>query len=457
MTPPERDDELGELARRHTWPTLAPLSVLDDPEHLHIVVGGDGCWVQDRDGRRWFDAIAGNCLMNVGYGRAEIAVAAAEQMRQLTYAPQFTMSEPAIRLAGEIAARAPDPQSRVFLVSGGSEAVETALKMARKYHHNRNAAGRHKVISRRGSYHGATLACASLGGHETAAADFGPLVPGNIAVTQPCHYDCVHCMREPACTLECARDVERAIVEAGADTVSAVIAEPISTSRLEIPDPGYFPLLREICDRHGALLILDEVITGWGRTGRWFGCEHWGVVPDLITIGKGLTAGYAPIGAVVVRKSIADAFDGADDRAFRHALTFGGHPVSARVALSVLGILEREGVLENATEQGRRLVDLLRTRLADVSIVGDIRGGLGLMCAVELVRDRETRMRFAPEMRLGERMTRAARANGLLMRQSGHVLYLIPPLTITAAEVDDVVDRVVAVVETLQTELYAGV
>jgi adenosylmethionine-8-amino-7-oxononanoate aminotransferase len=278
-----------------------------------------------------------------------------------------------------------------------------------------------------------------------------------VAVTQPCHYDCRHCATSPACTLECARDVEAAILAEGPETVSAVIAEPISTSRLEVPDPGYFRVLREICDRHDVLLIFDEIITGWGRTGSWFASEHWNTSPDIVTIGKGLTAGYAPIGATIVRKAVADTFDGSTDRALRHMFTFGGHPVSATVALTTLGILEGEGLLENAARQGARLFDVLSTELADLPIAGEVRGGLGLMCAVELVQNRETRALFPAEMGLGERLTRCARAHSLLMRQSGNVIYLVPPLTITREEVDDLANRVVGVVRMVDAELKSCV
>jgi adenosylmethionine-8-amino-7-oxononanoate aminotransferase len=448
-------DHLLTLARRHVWPTAAPISSLHQPDGVHIVVGGRGCWVNDASGRRWFDAMAGNCLMNVGYGRDEIAAAASAQMCRLTYAPQFTQAEPTIRLAACVAQSAPDPQSRVFFTCGGSEAVETALKLARKYHRNVGAPGKYKVISRLGSYHGATLACASLGGNATAEADFGPLVPGHVAVTQPYHYGCCHCANEPACTLQCARDVEDAIVAEGPETVSAVIAEPISTARLEVPSREYFALLRQICQRYGVLLILDEIITGWGRTGRWFASEHWDVAPDIITIGKGLTAGYAPIGAVIVRKGIAEVFDGAEDRAFRHMFTFAGHPVSSAVALATREILEREHVLENAARQGTRLHADLSTALRDVPMVAEVRGGVGLMCGVELVRDRTTRASFGAEVRLGERITRHAHAQGLLMRQTGNMIYLVPPLIISDEEIDTLVNRVVAVVRGVADELQS--
>ena len=335
-------EELRQIALDHFWPHEQQVSDFAKPDGFRVAVEGEGCWVTDSTGRKFFDAMAGMWFQNVGYGRKEIADAVYQQLRSINYAPPPTASEPALRLAAKVASLSPDKKSRVFFVSGGSEAVESALKMAKAYHRLKGNPGRYKIISRKGSYHGATLATLSLGGRPDAGPQhYGPLMPGNVHVTQPYDYRCVYCSKLSECSLECVYDFERAIEHEGPETVAAVIGEPISVTTAMVPHPQYWPTLREICDKYGVLLIVDEVITGFGRTGKMFASEHWNLQPDIMTMAKGLSSGYLPIGAAVARKDIADAFVGEEGKTLRHLFTFGGHPASCAAALANIEIMER--------------------------------------------------------------------------------------------------------------------
>jgi len=311
-------------------------------------------------------------------------------------------------------------------------------------------------LSRRGSYHGATLACTSLGrggpGGGSVPAQFGPLVPGNVHVAQPGQYRCHACAGAAACSLDSARDVERAILHEGPSTVAAVIAEPISAaSGMHVPHPDYWLMLREICSRHGVLLIADEVITGFGRTGKMFATEHWDVQPDIRTVAKGLTSGYQPIGAAIVSGDIADAFIGEGDTTFQHLITFGGNPASSAAAMANLDIMENENMAERSAEMGDYLFERLQG-LSDHRIVGDVRGGKGLLCALELVKDKKTREPFGKDVRLDKLAVRAMRGQHMLGR-AGSIIPIAPPLCITRDEIDEAVERLGRVLDTLADEL----
>jgi adenosylmethionine-8-amino-7-oxononanoate aminotransferase len=448
--PPEHpsEDRLAALraaGEAHLWPGPYKAGDLSSEHALKLVVGGAGPWVLDAEGRTWFDSLSSMWLTNVGHGRREIADAIYSQICQLSYAPDGTVSPTTIRLADRVAGLAPDPGSRVFFVSGGSEAVETAVKMARKYHRNQGEPGRYKLISRRGSYHGCTLACLSLGGGgSNTGADYGPLLPGVVRVQGPDEY------RPAFSDLECAREIERAILNEGPETVAAVIGEPISAAAgVHVPDPEYWPMVREICDRYGVLLIFDEVITGFGRTGTMFASEHWDVLPDITTVAKGLTGGYAPIGAAIASKRVADAFTG-DHPAFNHRFTYGGNPPACAAGLATLDIIERERLVDNSRLMGEYLYDRAH-ELYRHPIVGHVRGGHGLMCAVELVRDRATREPFPPEAGLKAAAQTLMDRHGLLGR-GGDVFLLAPSLCVTRGEIDELIARVDAVLGGLDSQ-----
>jgi adenosylmethionine-8-amino-7-oxononanoate aminotransferase len=444
---------LVELGEAHFWPHARTAGDLSSPSGVKIVTRGDGVWVYDHQDRRYLDTLSGMWLNNIGHGRREVADAVHAQICELGYAPDGSVHPTTLRLAARVAELSPDPASRVFFVSGGSEAVETAMKMAKKFHRSRGDAGRYKFISRRGSYHGATHGCLSLGGGGgNNGADYGPLPYGGVRVQGPDQYRNPFGGTDGRGDLECAREIERAILNEGPDTVAAVIGEPISASAgVHIPHPEYWPMVREICDRYGVLLICDEVITGFGRTGRMFATEHWGVVPDITVVAKALTSGYVPIGAAIAAKRVADAFSGPDGTAFDHRVTFGGNPVSCAAGLANLDILQRELLVRNAADMGGylfgRLQDLYR-----YDIVGQVRGGLGLICAVEIVADRATREPFPKNARLAQRAGLLMERHGLLGR-AGNIFFIAPPLCANRGELDFLVNHLGAVIAELQADL----
>jgi adenosylmethionine-8-amino-7-oxononanoate aminotransferase len=405
-----------------------------------IFVSGKGVHVTDALGNTSIDGMSGLWLKNVGYGRKEIADAAYEQMLNLTYMPLGTTTEPTIRLAEKIAQIAPGDMTRSFFTSGGSEAIETALKLTRAYFKRVGEPNRTKFISRKGSYHGATMGALALGGsHLYPKLDYEPLMPGVFHVPQPLPYGCEFGGETPEeCAELCVNAVEVMIKFQDPETVAAVFAEPISSPMgCVVPGDNYWPRLREICDKYGVLLIADEVITGFGRTGKMFATEHWGVVPDMMTVAKGITSGYIPMGGCITRGEISDAFIGSQKASFKHVITFGGHPVAAAAALKNIEIMENEGMVENAAKQGAYLLDGLKEMKEKYQMIGDVRG-LGLFCGLELVADRETKEYFPAEADLANRITQGFADNGLLLR-GGDRMNVAPPLCITSSEVDEIV------------------
>lgn len=444
----EEIEEIKQMAAAHFWPHGRQAGDMSDDTGIKVVSRAQGCWVDDTEGRRWFDTLASMWLVNLGHGRTEIADAVAAQMRDISYSPGGTVSPSTARLAAKVAKLAPDKDSRVYFVSGGSEAVETALKMAKAYHFNNGESTRWKVISRRGSYHGATFACMSLGGSAfSAVSSYGPLMPGNIHIAQPDAYRGIFGNGADA-----ARDLERTIEHEGPKSVAAFIGEPISCAAgIHIPDDEYWPAIREICDKYGVIMIMDEVITGFGRTGTWFASEHWDAKPDIFTVAKALTSGYLPIGAAVASKKIADAFMGHEDNTFRHLITFGGNPASCAAGLTNLKLMEDEGIVENSAEMGDYLHQQLQ-RLYEHRIVGDIRGGKGVLAAVEIVRDRDTKERFPKEFGLADKMRPLVNERGLLGR-FGDVISISPPLCITSDEIDWLVQQLDEIIGTVESTM----
>ena len=437
----EQIEELKDVASAHFWPHARPVADMSDETGIKLVDGAQGIWVNDVDGKRWVDVLSGMWLVNIGHGRDEIAQAVYDEMTSsMSYSPGGTVTPATVRLTGKLASMLPDPDSRIYLVSGGSEAVETAVKMAKKYQANRGETTRFKVISRKGSYHGATHACMSLGGGGISApTDYGPLMPGNIHITNPYEYRCHYCADSGGCNLQCAKELDRAIEHENPKTVAAFIGEPISAaSGINVPHPEYWPTIREICDKHGVVMICDEVINGFGRTGKMFAVEHWDVTPDIMTVAKALTSGYLPIGATIASSNVADAFKGDEENTFRHLITFGGNPPACAAALRNLEIMEGEGMVENSAEMGNYLFDKLQT-LREHPTVGDVRGGMGLLAAVEVVKDKQTKEKFPKEADLAKKLTAAAQQRGLLGRFAD-VSSFAPPLCITRDEVDHMVD-----------------
>ena len=432
--------ELQDSALEHLWVYLREPSDMAEKGEPTVYVSGEGVRVTDAQGNTSIDAMSGLWLKNIGYGRKEVADAAYEQMLKLTYMPMGTTTEPTIRLAEKVAEITPGDLSRSFFTSGGSESVETAIKLSRAYFKRVGEPGRIKFISRRDSYHGATAGAMALGGnHLYPRADYEPLMPGTYHVPQPNFYRCEFDSQTPEeCAERCVRAVEDMIKFHGPETVAGVFAEPVSSPMgAVVPPDNYWPLLRELCDKYGVLLIADEVITGFGRTGKMFACEHWGVTPDMMTVAKGITSGYIPMGGCITKKEIADAFVGSQRVSFRHVITFGGHPVAAAAALRNIQIMEDEDLVGNSARQGAYLLDGLKELQEKHQMIGMVRG-LGLMCGMELVQDRETKEHYPAEAELGNRLTAGFQENGLHLR-GGDYMNVAPPLCVTSSEVDEII------------------
>ena len=439
--------ELQESALEHLWVYLREPSDMAEKGEPQIFVEGKGCKVTDASGNTYIDGMSGLWLKNVGYGRTEIADAAYEQMLKLTYMPLGTTSEPTIKLAEKVASITPGDLSRCFFTSGGSEANETAMKLSRAYFKRIGEPTRTKFISRKGSYHGATFGTLALGGSPYfPKEDYEPLLGGVFHAPQPVPYHCEYGGTTPEeCAERCVKAIEDIILFQGPNTIAAVVAEPVSSPMgAAVPGPNYWPLLRELCDRYGCLLIADEVITGFGRTGKMFACEHWNITPDIMTVAKGITSGYIPMGGAITRKTISDAFVGSSKAAFRHVITFGGHPVASAAALKNIEIMEDEHLADNAAVMGDRLLEGLIDLKEKYQIIGDVRG-LGLLCGVELVKDRATKEHFPAEAELAARLTQGFSDNGILLR-GGDAMNVAPPLCVTPGEIDEiltVLDRVI--------------
>ncbi|RHZ93979.1 aspartate aminotransferase family protein [Cereibacter sphaeroides] len=419
--------------------------------NLPVAAEGEGCYILDAEGRRYLDGSGGAAVSCLGHSNAAVRAALHDQLDRLAFAHTgFFTSEPAERLADRLAAAAPEGIERVYLVSGGSEAVEAALKLARQYFMEVGQPGRHRVIARRQSYHGNTLGALAAGGNEWRRAQFAPLLVETSHVS-PCYEYRGRAEDESleAYGLRVADELEAEIQRLGPETVMAFVAEPVvgATAGAVPAVPGYLKRIREICDRHGVLLILDEVMCGMGRTGHLFACAEDGVAPDMITIAKGLGAGYQPIGALLVQGRIYDAIV-AGSGFFQHGHTYMGHAMAAVAANAVLDEIEGRDLLSAVRRQGARLEALLQERLGQHPHVGDIRGR-GLFRGIELVADRETKEPFDPARKLHARIKAEAFAGGLICYPMGgtldgvrgdHIL-LAPPFIISDAELDELVDK----------------
>jgi adenosylmethionine-8-amino-7-oxononanoate aminotransferase len=418
-----------------------------------VLVRGEGSRVWDQDGNAYIDALAGLFCVNAGYGRREIVEAVAAQMLDISFVSPFSFPNlPQIKLAGELAKISPmGSKTRTFFVTGGSEAVETALKLAKAYQRKRGFGDRHKTISRRVAYHGTTMGALSVNGLTGVRNGFGPLVPGARHVPLPHRYRCDYCALTAQCSGTCADEIERLIEFEGPETIAAIIMEPVQNSGGAIvPPPGYLQRVRQICDHHGILMIADEVICGFGRVGDWFGSSALGVAPDIMTCAKGITSGYAPLGAVMVRPEVADAFIGAEGDKFMHGITFGGHPASCAAALANIAIIEREQLNERARTMGDYMIRELRAAVGEHPNVGDIRG-MGLFLALELVYDQRTKQPLEEPNLMGW-LSDQFKRRGLICRADDRldpVIQLAPPLNIPQEDADQVVAIVADVIHAL--------
>jgi adenosylmethionine-8-amino-7-oxononanoate aminotransferase len=422
---------------------------------------GEGVYLYDEDGKQYLDGASSVVVTNIGHGNKRVARTMAEQAAKLAYAPQNGFVAPAVlELAERLSRFTPADLNRLLFVSGGSEANETAIKLARAYFLQKGEPQRWKIIGRWNSYHGNTLGALSANGHRSRRAHYQPMLL-DFPHIEACYcYRCPFNKEYPSCEIACAKDLEATILREGAETIAAFIAEPLvgAAAAAITPPPEYFPLIRQICDKYGILLIVDEVMTGVGRTGRNFAIEHWDVVPDILTMAKGLSGGYAPLGAVAVRDSIYESFVPPNGNGyFVHGFTYTSHPLSCAVGNTVLAIWEEENMTQNAAELG----DYLREKLDDLTerhpLVGEVRG-IGLMQGMEFVRDITTREPYPISMQIAAKVTTAAMEEGLIVYPgtgavdgvNGDHILVTPPLTITREQIAELalkLDRAITKVE----------
>ncbi len=429
-----------QVDKAHVWHPLFQHQRLEETT-LAVYESAHGTTVVDAEGREYLDAYSALWNVNVGYGRQEIADAVYEQIQKLPYYPHSQINVPATILAEQLADCLPGDLNHVYFCNSGSEANETAIKIARQYGRQiYPGQNRYKIISRYRGYHGFTYGAMSATGQARRRKAFEPLVPGFPHAHPPYCYRCPLGLEPSSCGIACADEIERIIQGEGPETVIAIIAEPIIGGGGVIDPPDeYLPKLRQICDDYGLLLILDEVITGFGRTGKMFACEHWDVQPDLITLAKGLTSGYLPLGACVASTEVFNTFLGEADenREFAQVCTYGGHPVACAAGVANLKILQEERLSENAEKVGTHLLSKLET-LNTLPIVGDVRGK-GLMLAVEFIEADGTHLATSKTNQIVGQL----RENGIIVGKIGHaveepenIIYIAPPLILTEAEAD---------------------
>ena len=434
-----------EEDKKHMLHGGVPLDAFAEKGSEIIVEEGHGLILRDVSGKEYIDALSGAVCVNLGYGRRELAEAAMTQMAKLSYLMGWSnfANTAAIEYASKLAEFTPKGLSRFFFANSGSEANESAYKIARFYWINQGKESKTKIISRQHSYHGLNLASMSATGMERFHTKLGPLVPGFIRIPTAYCYRCPFDKEYPDCNLECAEALAEAIDREGEDTIAAFVGEPISgTAGTIVPPPGYWSRVRQICTERNILLVLDEVMTGFGRTGKNFGCEHWGIIPDMMLMSKGMISSALPLSAVALSNKVFQGMLGPD--AFYHLYTCGAHPVCCAVAMKNLEILIREKLVENSARVGKYLLDRLN-ELKEYPYIGEVRG-LGLFAAFEIVESKETRV---PNGNVAKKLVVASRERGLIIRVAGTAIQVAPPLIATEADIDMIMDILKPVVAEL--------
>jgi adenosylmethionine-8-amino-7-oxononanoate aminotransferase len=430
---------LKDAANRHLFVGMANAAQLAEEGGPLVMESAKGIHVTAMDGKRYIDGISGMYFRNAGHGREEIARAIYDQLTRVSMNVYAGATPATIQLAAKLAQLTPGALTRTFFCQGGSEANESSLKMAQAYHVRRGDKGRYKVISRKGSYHGSTYGTMWLGGHPGfPRTDYQPKPANVVTVPAPHWYrDEFNSKSLEECGERAAKAIEEAILFEGPDSVSAVIGEPVSQPLGGvIPPSNYWPMVREICDKYGVLLIFDEVITGFGRLGTWFGADFVGVTPDIMSFAKGITSGYFPVGGSIATAEVADVFSGGPEKTWSHMYTYSAHPGGAAAALKNLEIVEREGLVENARARGEQLKERLAEMKEKHPMVGDVRGA-GLIQGIEFVADRTTKRHFDPKLRVNARLTEKLIARGIWIRVPAYIVPIAPPLIITADELDE--------------------
>ncbi len=424
---------------------------------LPLAISSKGVWIETSDGKRYLDASGGAVVVNVGHGREEIAQAVFEQLRNLSYVHGTMFTSSALEeLATALSARTPAGLNRFYFISSGSEAVETAVKLARQIQLARGGADRQVLISRWKSYHGLTLGALAAAGRTSFRVPFYPMIRDAVHIPPPYCLRCSYGLTYPGCRLRCALALDETIHNIGPGVVSAFIAETVGGASIAVcpPPAGYWPLVREICDRHQVLLILDEVMCGMGRTGKWFAAEHYQVVPDIMVLGKGLSGGTIALSAVATSTAHMETV-AENGGSFVHGGTFSHNSVACAAGLAAVRILERDGLVERAARVGEQIGRRLKEIVGGSPHVADIRG-LGMMWGVEFVKDRQTLAPFPRSEKITERLYRALFEQGVILYKSvgmagtdGDGLIVAPPFVITEEQIDQVVDKLRQAVDTI--------
>jgi putrescine aminotransferase len=441
MLTPDEIERWQDLDRRHYLHPFTDHRELG-ARGTRLIERGEGVYIHEASGHRLLDAMSGLWCVNLGYGRQELIDAACHQLQQLPFYNSFFQCthSPAIRLAEQLCAIAPPGFSRVFFTNSGSEANDTVIRMVRYYWALQGQPERQVIIARRNAYHGSTIGAASLCGMPWMHAQAGLPIPGIVHIEQPYAFGLAGSQDPAEFGRAMARQLDTVIRDLGPGRVAAFIAEPVQgAGGAIIPPDTYWPEIQRICDAHGILLVADEVITGFGRLGQWFGSQHYGIRPDLMPFAKGVTSGYQPLGGVLVGDRVADVLV-AKGGEFFHGFTYSGHPVACAVASATLEVLQRERLIERAREQVIPAFAARWQSLADHPNVGEARS-VGLIGALELVRDKSGRQRFAKELKVGERCRDICIEQGLVMRAVGDTMIVAPPLVITEPQLDELVDK----------------
>ncbi|MBV9577486.1 MAG: aspartate aminotransferase family protein [Chloroflexi bacterium] len=452
-------DQVLRADREHL---IHPLYHPTDHSQPMVIVRGEGAEVIDAGGKRYFDALSGLWNVNVGHGRAELATVAAEQMSTLAFNNNYVgfANIPSAQLAEKLVDLTYSNLNAVYFTTAGAESNESAFKTARFFWKLLGKPDKVKVISRRWGYHGVTMAAASATGLPTYHRMFAPLVPNFIQTIAPYRF---RCELETGGTRPCtaphehdyAAALEQTLIEENPDTVAAILAEPVQgAGGVIVPPDDYWPKLRQIADRHHVLLIADEVITGFGRTGKWFALDHWGVQPDIMSFAKGVTSAYLPLGGIMVSHQIQNAINEAPlDLKFTHAATYSGHPVCCAVGLANVAIIEREGLVSRAAEVGSRFLDLLRRQLEPLKTVGQVRG-LGMMEAVELADPDATGAAYYDNaVPVAARVVANCVANGILLRRINNTIVMAPPLISTEDQLRRLVEVLAESIDSTSREI----
>ena len=447
-----------QLDLRHHLSPFSDYLARQEAGGNRIIVEAEGCWLTDSEGHKLLDAMAGLWCVAIGYGRNELAEAAYRQLQELPYYNSFfqTTVPPAVELAERLAELTPEGFNRAFFGSSGSESNDTVVRLVRHYWHCVGKPEKTDFISREYAYHGSTMAAASLGGMRPMQERFGLPLPGFHHVTPPYWYDFGGDLSPEEFGLKAAKAIEDKILEVGPDKVAAFIGEPVQgAGGVLVPPASYWPEVQRICRQYDVLIVADEVICGFGRTGEWFGSQAYGIEPDLMTMAKQITSGYLPLSAVMVHDRIGDALIDYEGGEFAHGYTYSGHPVCCALAIENLRILDEEGIVERVkTDTGPYLQAGLQT-LADHPLVGEVRG-IGLLGAVELVQDKTTRSRFPSNAEATIKCRTHCFDNGVVIRAVRDAMIMSPPLTISREEIDQVVARLRQSLDQTANDLGVG-